>query len=396
VALFSNISRLPALDVDQRRVFLRADFDVPLSSFAGVEDDSLLRAALPTLRQLLAARSKLVIGAHYGSTARAAPSNAPRSVAGRLAELLGTSVSVLDRNFSSEIRLIGPGQIALTPNLLDYPEEIAGDQDFAEELARSIDVYVGDGLRAARESWASVVLLPRALASRGCGLQLGRDLEMLELLADPRPVRPYVAVVGGDGFARKAKLLWALLLRVDALLLGGVVANTCLAAQGWDPRLSAFEPDQLEAARTFLSAARERGVSVSMPRDALVIKPEVGLDSATQRAIHDLAADEAVVDIGLETCSEYREVLAAAGTALWNGLMGVADDDTTRGGTYRVAQAVPSSAGRSVVFGARSVAMAELLDLLAPFRYVSRGGEAALSFVSGTVLPGIESLRSPS
>src|SRR5437016_8513572 len=156
MALFANISRLDDLDVTERRVFVRADLNVPASSFGGVLDDTQLRAVLPTLRALLAKRAKVVVGAHYGHAQNPGPRNAVRCVARRLSELLGLEVGVLERDFAAQFELLGKRAVALTPNLIDYPEELENDAAFAQRVARSVDVFVGDDLRAARETWASV------------------------------------------------------------------------------------------------------------------------------------------------------------------------------------------------------------------------------------------------
>jgi phosphoglycerate kinase len=216
---------------------------------------------------------------------------------------------------------------------------------------------------------------------------------MLELLTDSKPDRPYTAIVGGDSFARKAQLLWALLLRVDHVLLGGVVANTCLVAQGWQPGTSRYEASQVDAARVFLEAARAQGVTVHLPVDAVTMQWEAGLRSTERRLIHEVPQNEAVVDVGLETSLAYAEVLRASSTVLWNGLMGMGEAEELCGGTYRIGQAATTSAQRTAVFGKRTVAVGERLDVIAPFGFVSFGGEGALSMMGGTVLPGVEALR---
>jgi phosphoglycerate kinase len=390
--LFSNILPLSALDLTERRVFLRADLDVPLSSFGGVLDDAPLRHALPTIRALLKARAKVVIGAHYGNASQAPARSATRCIARRLGELLGQRVHTLDTNFAGEISLLEPASVALTPNLAMYPEELANDADFAQRLARSLDAYVGDGTQAAGYSWASVDALPRAMANRGCGLRLGQDLELLELLADKSLPKPYVAIVGGDSFTRKSKLLWALLLRADAVLLGGAVANTCLAARGFQVGASHYELKALESARAFLSAAETSGIAVHLPLDVVLERP--GAESLETRPIGAVGRDEAIVDIGLETCAAYREQLSLASAVLWNGSMGTARTAETSTGTYLVAQAATLSAQHTCVFGGRTVALADQLDVIAPFRIVSHGADGVLTLFGGKVLPGIESLRS--
>lgn len=393
MTLFSNIPRLKSLDLTERRVFVRADLDVELSSFGGIVDDAPLRAALPTLRTLLAARAKVIVGASFDQAHEPPPRNAASCIARRLGELLGVRSGVLGRNFPAEIAWLEPGALVLTPNLLEQPEEQADDWEFARRIARSIDVYVGDGLRAAQHSWASTSTLPRLVPARGAGEQLGRSLDMIELLSNPKPERPYTAVVGGDSFARKARLLWALLLRVDHVLLGGAVANTCLAAQGWQPGASRYEAEQLEAARSFMETAQAQGITVHLPVDAVTMQRQVGLSSTERRLIHEVPPNEAVVDLGLETSLAYAEILRASSTVVWNGLMGMGEVDELCGGTYRVGQAATITALRSAVFGKRTVAVGERLDIMAPFKLVSVGGDAALSMMGGTVLPGVEALR---
>lgn len=392
--LFADILRLADLDVAERRVFVRADLDAALSPFGGVLDDAPLRALLPTLRELVAAGAKIVLAGTLSTEGQPAPSTAAASIAFRLGELLGQRVGVLRRNFAADIALLQPGQVALTPDLSDYPEELGNDAEFAQRLARSLDVYVGDGVRAARSPHATVERLPRLLSARGAGLQLGRNLEMLERLTDSNVPRPYVAVVGGDGFAKKSRLLWALLLRADTLLLGGVVANTCLAARGIQLGRSRYEPDQVDQARAFLASAQAQGVAVELPIDAVTMQPERGIGTTERRTIDRVPSNEAVVDLRLQTSVAYGEVLRSATTVLWTGLMGMAEIDELCAGTYRIGQAAPISAQYSVVFGGRTVVTAERMDLLAPFSFISRGNAGALTLASGVVLPGIESLRS--
>lgn len=393
MALFSNIVRLSSLDVTGRRVFLRADFDLPFSVYGGVLDDTKLRAVLPTLRHLIAADCKVVIGTHYGSIETPAATQALRGVARRLSELLGRQVLELSRDFDREVSLLNKGDVALVPNLVEFPEEPANDVAFANRLASSLDVYVNDDLQSARENWTSVDALARAIPCRGAGLILGADLDALELWATSAHA-PFVGVVGGDSFARKARLLWSLLLRANTLVLGGAVANTCLAAEGWQPGASLHEPAQLEAARNLLAAARQQGVEVHLPRDVLVMRRDVGMASLELRPIGPLGPHEAVVDIAVETCLAYKNVLRGAGVVVWNGLMGVCSEGDLQSGTYRVAQAIAASGGRTAVFGRRTVAMAELLNVVEPFGIVSRSGGAALPLMSGSALPGVESLRS--
>lgn len=390
MALFDDIRRLPELDVFERRVFVRADFDLPLTAFGGILDDARLRAALPTLRHLIEARARVIVGAHYGSPAAPASHSSVRSVARRLGELLGTDVGVLGDQFQLELGLLAPGQVALTPNLAERREELSNDLPFAHAVARAIDVYVGDATAAAANEWASVVALPAAVPSRGAGFVLAADLDTLELVTRRAPVRPYTALVGGDSFRRKATLLWALSMRVDTLLLGGAVANTCLAARGVAVGQSVYEPDELDAARALLDAAEARGVSVHLPLDVLVRGAGGALE---RRSVDAVASDEAIVDVALDTCLAYRGVLGNSATVLWNGLLGTCDSDDTRSGTYRCAQVIAPSAQHHAVFGSRTVAMAELLALTESFHYVSRSGQGALALLGGTIFPGVESLR---
>jgi phosphoglycerate kinase len=392
MALFSNIPRLAGLDTFERRVFVRADLDVPLFSYGGVLDDTKLRALLPTLRSLQAKRARVVIGAHYGSPTEPGPSNAAACVARRLGQLLGQRVSLLSRDFVGELALLEPGDVALTPNLSTLPEEPANDAAFAQRLARSIDAYVNDDVVTSRLGWASVDALPRALTTRAAGHLLERDLELLESLTSASLPKPLVAIVGGDSFARKAHFLWTLLMRAEAIVLGGVVANTCLAARGWQPGQSRYEPEQLEAARAFLDAAEQHHVTVQLPVDALVLRPGAPLSSLEVRDIESVRSDEAVVDVAVRTCLGYKEVVRGAASVLWSGALGVADAPELCSGTYRVIAAIPSTVEKTVLIGGRTAALAEQLDLLDSFQVVS-SSSGALSLVSGTVLPGVEALR---
>lgn len=391
MGLFSNVFRLPALDLVERRVFLRADLDVPASAFGGVLDDRQLRALLPTLRALLAVRARVVVGAHYGHAGEPAQA---RAVATRLAELLGQPVPTLDTNFLAAVAERPLASVALTPNLLEFPAELANHAAYADELSRSFDAYVGDDVATAVREWTSVEALPRLVPTRGAGHCLGRDLDMLELLVDPGARRPLVGVVGGDGFARKMPFMRLLVPRVDALVFGGAVANTLLAAQGWNPGASRYEPASLEAARALLAAARARGVRVHLPVDMRVNGRDAEPAATLDRPLADLRPDEALLDIGLETNLAYRDVLAQAGTVVWNGAMGDAERDAFARGSFLVAQAITTSATKTLVFGRRTVALLERLGVAPYFSHVSRSGSAAHALFAGSILPGVESLRS--
>jgi phosphoglycerate kinase len=385
-----SITPFRGLDVAGRRVFVRADLDGPRSPYGAVLDDAPLRAALPTLRALREARARIVVAARL--TTAEVEIGLPGTLARSLGELLDTKVGVLDRDFAPQIRLLAEGQVVLTPNLASIPEDAANDADWAAAVARAVDVYVLDGMRAAAESSASVVTVPRLLPERGAGSQVTGALDAARAVT-VGPPKPFTLVLGGASVARVLPIAQALLPACTDVLVGGGVGNTFLAAQGWRPGGSFYEPTATPDVEAFLKAAAGAGVRVHSPLDAVTATAGPGgTRSYAVRALdRAFLPEEAAVDVAIGTVVAYTDVLTRSATALWIGLLGDCSIEESQAGSVRVGQAA-SRVRRTVLAGDDTLAGARFFGLADRFQVVS-GGDAAFPLLTGGTLPGLEALR---
>jgi phosphoglycerate kinase len=387
-----RIPRLRQLDVVGRRVLLRVDLDGPRSPQGAVRDDAAPRLLLPTLRYLVGQRSKVILATSLTTTGRDASRVATQGLAERIAELLGAPVRPLGWTFERELRDLAEGQVALAPDLSAIPEDAAHDPGWAATVASSVDVYALDGLHAARDGGASVVELPRLVPARGVGYCMDAALEIYhDAISAPAPER-YAFVLGGGGLRRLALLARAVIGVCSDLLLGGAVANTFLVAQGWRAGASPHEADAVDIARELLELAKSRGVTVHVPADAVVRAGRPGSPTYEDRKLdRGMQADEAVVDVGLETCNAYRDVLARSGTVLWVGLMGDCSIPETQRGSLRIGMAA-AEAPRAMAAGEETVEAVKFFRLDSRFQ-IAAGGDAVVSLLANAPFPGLEAVQ---
>ena len=387
-------------DVAGQRVFVRADFNVPLDG-GGVADDLRIRATIPTLRELQDRGAALVVASHLGRPKGEARDELRLGpVAERLGELLGLEVMALD-----EVVGDGPeaaashleaGEVLLLENLRFDRGEEDDDVRFAGRLAELADAYVDDAFGAVHRAHASVSALPELMVASGrpavAGRLLQREVEVLgRLLRDPD--RPYVAILGGAKVSDKLGVLDALADRADALLIGGAMAFTLIAADGGSVGESLVELDRLDEVRAMREHADTEGTLIELPVD-VVAASEASVDVRPQTVpAREIPPGLKALDIGPRTVEEFARIIADAKTILWNGPMGVFELEPFSAGTRGVATAIAGAPAFSVVGGGDSLLAVRRAGLEDAFDHLSTGGGASLEFLEGRPLPGIEVLE---
>ncbi len=392
-----GIKTISELDIAGRRLFIRVDFNVPLTPEGKVSDDTRIRESLPTIKLAIEKGARVVLASHLGR-----PKGKPdkkyslEPVAARLAELLDADVSLTDEPVGDGARKVvndlHAGAVALLENLRFSPAEEANDEAFSRELASYADVYVNDAFGTAHRAHASTAGIAKFVGDKGMGLLMEREVKFLgKLLGDVE--RPFVAIIGGAKVSDKIGVLDNLLDRVDQMMIGGAMANTFLKAKGGQLGRSLVEMDKLALARAFLKKAEEANVDVLLPRDAVAA---AGIKSDTGRVVQAMMVPEdlAALDIGPETARGFADAIARAKTIFWNGPMGVFESAPFAGGTTAVAKAVAAAPGAlSVVGGGDSVAAIHQSGLADKITHISTGGGASLEFLEGKKLPGLAALE---
>jgi phosphoglycerate kinase len=385
------------VDVSGRRVFLRADLNVPIDD-GRITDDTRIRASLPTIVNLLERGASVVLASHLGRPKGKV--NDPlrlKPVADRLSQLLGRpgrmTGDALGPGVQVAVDKLRLGDLLLLENLRFHAEEEANDPDFAAALASVADLYVDDAFGAAHRAHASTEGITHHLPAVA-GLLMEREVDALSRLL-VKPARPFHSVIGGAKVSGKLEVLEALLSRCQAVLVGGGMANTFLAARSVELGKSLVEHERIEDAERILAEARRKRVRLMLPVDA-VVAPQIHHRARTQTvSIDAVPKDQMVVDIGPRTLSAFTEHLAKAKTVFWNGPMGVFEMSQMAEGTNAMARYLAGRTRRgviTVVGGGDSVAAVEGLGLAERMSHVSTGGGASLEFLEGKTLPGVAAL----
>ncbi|MER7751753.1 phosphoglycerate kinase [Kitasatospora sp. NPDC097643] len=393
------------LDVAGKRVFVRADLNVPLDG-STITDDGRIRAVAPTIAKLVERGAKVVVASHLGRPkGEPDPQYSLAPVAARLGEILGTPVAfaadTVGDSARATVAALADGGVALLENLRFNAGETSKDDAeraaFAAELAALADLYVGDGFGAVHRKHASVYDLP-ALLPHAAGDLIATEVGVLKKLTD-EVARPYVVVLGGAKVSDKLGVIDNLLKKADRILIGGGMAYTFLAAQGHEVGISLLQADQKDKCLEYLAEAEKRGVEFVLPTDVLVSADFPDLKTKAP-ATYEVVASDAIpadkegLDIGPETRELYAAKLADAGTVFWNGPMGVFEHPDYANGTKAVAQALLDSPGFTVVGGGDSAAAVRILGFdETKFGHISTGGGASLEYLEGKTLPGLAALE---
>jgi len=388
--------RLEDISFSDKTVFLRVDFNVPLTDTGEIRDDTRIRASLPTIQYLISRKARLVIASHLGRPkGKVDPKLSLRPAAERLGELIGRGVILAPAVVGEEVEKLkkglGEGQALLLENVRFEAAETANDAGFAQRLAEGIDVFVNDAFGSCHRAHASVVAIAQFVKEKAAGRLLEKEVEYLSR-AVHAPEKPYVLILGGAKVSDKIPVIQNLMGKADYILIGGAMAYTFFKAQGYDVGKSLVEEDKKELALDILKKARAAKVDLLLPSDHL-LATAVDKDADTGlAAAFPFPPDRMAVDIGPQTVKRYSAIISQARMVVWNGPLGVFEIDKFARGTVGIAEAVAAARATTIVGGGDSIAALEKAGVSGRITHISTGGGASLEYLAFGTLPGIEAL----
>jgi phosphoglycerate kinase len=393
-----SIASLSAADLAGKRVLVRADFNVPVDDAGNITDDTRIRAALPTIKDLTSKGAKVILSSHFGRPKGVDEKLRLTPVAKRLSELLGQTVVKCDDCIgdvvASQIAAMTNGQVALLENVRFYPEEEKNDPEFAKKLAANADLYVNDAFGTAHRAHASTEGVTKYLSPSVAGYLIEKELEYLQNAIES-PKKPLAAIVGGSKVSSKIGVIETLLDKCDKLFLGGGMIFTFYKARGLNVGNSLVEDDKLDLARALEAKAKEKGVEFLLPTD-VVVADKFAADANVQIVnVNNIPDGWMGLDIGPDSIKVFQAALADCKTVIWNGPMGVFEMDKFAAGTFAIANTlaeISKTGAITIIGGGDSVAAVEKANLADQMSHISTGGGASLELLEGKILPGIAAL----
>ena len=384
------------VNVKGKRVFVRVDFNVPMEE-GKITDDTRIRAAIPTIEALVNKGAKVILASHLGRPKGEVKEDMRLTAVGeRLSELMNKPVKKLDESIGEAVEAavaeMQDGDIVLLENVRFHKGEEKNDEELAKAFARLADVYVNDAFGAAHRAHASTEGIAKHVEAAVSGYLMQKELDVLGK-ALSQPERPFTAIIGGAKVKDKIGVIENLLDKVDHLIIGGGLSYTFTKAEGYDIGKSLLEEDKIELAKSFIEKAKEKGVELHMPIDAVVAN-EFSKDAETKVVdIDAIPSDWMGLDIGPKTAEKYADIIKNSKLIIWNGPMGVFEMDKFANGTKKVAQAMAETQGYTVIGGGDSAAAVEKFDVADKMDHISTGGGASLELMEGKELPGIVALN---
>jgi len=385
--------RLEDLDLRGRRVFIRADLNVPQDDHLAITDDTRIRASLPAIRHALGAGAAVMVTSHLGrpTEGEVRPEDSLAPVAARLAELLGQPVRLV-ADWTGGGFALAPGEVVLLENCRCNKGEKKNDEALARHMAALCDVYVNDAFGTAHRAEATTHGIAKFAPAACAGPLMAAELDALgRALLKPR--RPLMAIVAGSKVSTKLTILKSLAEHVDQLIVGGGIANTFLLAAGHDIGRSLAEPDLVDEARQIGAMMAARGASVPLPTDVVVATEFSASAAARTVPVDQVGPDDMILDVGPATAAAFAALVGKAGTIVWNGPIGVFEFDAFAGGTRTLAQAIAASPAFSIAGGGDTLAAIAKYGIAERVGYISTGGGAFLEFLEGRTLPAVAALE---
>ncbi|MEH1873466.1 phosphoglycerate kinase [Nostoc sp.] len=393
-----SLASLSSADISGKRALVRVDFNVPVDDQGNITDDTRIRAALPTIRDLTQKGAKVILASHFGRPKGVDDKLRLTPVAKRLSELLGQEVVKTDDSIGDEVAAkvgaLQNGQVLLLENVRFYPEEEKNDSEFAKKLAANADFYVNDAFGTAHRAHASTEGVTKFLSPSVAGYLVEKELQYLQNAIE-NPQRPLAAIIGGSKVSSKIGVIETLLEKCDKLIIGGGMIFTFYKARGLNVGKSLVEEDKLELAKSLEAKAKERGVALLLPTD-VVLADNFAPDANSQTvSIENIPDGWMGLDIGPDSVKFFQESLADTKTVIWNGPMGVFEFDKFAQGTEAIAHTlaeIGKTGTTTIIGGGDSVAAVEKVGLADQMSHISTGGGASLELLEGKVLPGIAAL----